>query len=66
MKMSNMRTETLRIMAGIESRLNTLIRLEVTACGHEEEVAKADRQRKRLEQYVERELEQLCQKAGLP
>jgi hypothetical protein len=55
---------TLRIMAGMESRLNTLIRLENRHCGHAEGIAKADKQRDKLEDYIEREIEALARKAG--
>lgn len=50
---------TLRIMAGVEQRLNTLLRLETTACGFDERIRMADRQRTRLEKYIEREVERL-------
>lgn len=57
--------ETLRIMAGVERRLNRLMRLETIACGHEEEVAKAERCRDGLMEYIEREVEALVRKAGV-
>jgi hypothetical protein len=57
--MANKSLETLRIMAGFESRLNTLLRLETTACGHEENITKADKQRAKLESYLESEIEKL-------
>ena len=57
-------TTTLRIMAGVERRLNKLTELEVTACGFEENIAKADKQRDRLMDFIEREVEALARKAG--
>ena len=48
-------------MAGFETRLNTLSKLENTACGFEENLIKADRQRDRLLKYLETEIERLVQ-----
>jgi hypothetical protein len=39
-----MTTETLRIMAGLENRLKTLLKLEAEACGHDAEIRRCDRQ----------------------
>lgn len=61
-----MRTKTLEIMASVERRLNTLIRLENRSCGIDTEIAKADRARDRLEKYLIVEIEGLCEKAGVP
>lgn len=59
-----MRAETLRIMAGLETRLNTLLRLENSACGHDEGVRKANRQWKKLMKWMEEQVEELARKAG--
>ena len=61
----DMKDTTLRIMASVERRLNRLLYLESTACGYEEDVAKANAQRDRLEAFLEREIETLAQKAGV-
>ena len=55
---------TIRIMSGVERRLNTLIGLEVTACGHDANVAKADRAYDRLMKFIVKEIETLVQNGG--
>ena len=62
--MSKLSSETLRIMSSVEVRLNTLLRLEVTACGYEENIIKADKQWTRLMKYLEREIENLVIHGG--
>ena len=57
---------TLNMMCRIENRLNSLLYLEATHCGHEVEVSKANKSYKRLMAFIEKEIEQLVQKAGLP
>ena len=51
-------------MAGVEVRLNRLIDLEVTACGHQVNIDKCDKQRLRLERWLALEVEKLAVKAG--
>ena len=52
---------TLRILASVERRLNTLLRIENQACGFDEEIRRANLQRDRLMEYLEREIEALVQ-----
>lgn len=61
-----LRDETLRIMAGIETRLNSYIDKQVCTCGHQELEDEAFRYRVRLERFIEKNIEALCEKAGLP
>jgi hypothetical protein len=61
--MIGMHTETLRIMASIERRLETVINLHLTACGHEDMVRKANLQEHRMMKWLERELDKLVGKA---
>ena len=62
----DMSKTTLDLMVRIENRLNTLICLESTACGHEVLVLRAEASRMRLLKFIERELENLVKKAGRP
>lgn len=55
---------TLRIMSGLENRLNTLVRLEVQACGHYEGRMKAQRQWDKLMRWLEGEVEKLALNGG--
>lgn len=57
-------TETLRIMAGLERRLNKLSDLEARHCGHGELVNKAERYREKLMDWIESNIEALARKAG--
>ena len=59
-----MKSITLKIMAGIESRLNTLILLENSHCGDDYRLAKAERQREKLEQFILNHIDILAEKAG--
>lgn len=52
------------IMSSVEVRLNTLLRLEITACGCEERIIKACEQRTSLLKYLEREIENLVIHGG--
>jgi len=52
-----MTTTTLKILAGVERRLDTLLQLETTSCGFEENSEKCDRQRERLMRFIETEVE---------
>lgn len=54
---------TLRIMAGLESRLNHLIDMEVSACGFDENLDKCDRYRTKIERWLAKEIEALSEKA---
>lgn len=60
----NMREQTLKIMAGLETRINTLRNLDHMALGQDEGVAAAELQYRRLMKYVERKVEALCEKGG--
>ena len=51
-------------MAGVERRLNTYVGKEVTHCGHDELVKRADHARNRLMLWLEREIEELSRQAG--
>lgn len=60
-----MRTETLRIMAGLERRLNTYEIKVQGHCGHEELMDDAIRYRERMMDWFSDQIEKLCQKAGV-
>lgn len=57
---------TLNIMCSVERRLNKYADLETTHCGHEELAKKASESRKRFLKYIEKQVETLVNKAGLP
>ena len=59
-----MTKNTLRIMAGFETRLNTLIRKEVCACGYEENILEADLYRGLIIKWLEVQIEKLQQSEG--
>jgi hypothetical protein len=59
-----MSKSTLRILAGVERRLNVLLRLETSACGFEENIEACDCQRKKLMRYIRVEVEKLAEGRG--
>lgn len=60
-----MRKTTDRLVDKIEHRMNTLIAMEASACGHELYIEKADHYRTRLLRFMAKEIDKLCEKAGL-
>lgn len=59
-----MTSKALKIMVSIERRIDRLLDLESRACGRDEGLEAALRQRLRLEDYIARELDALCVKGG--
>ena len=51
-------------MAGVEVRLNTLLRLAAGVCGFPGAMRKCELQREKLEDYIEKAVEELARKAG--
>jgi len=61
-----MRNKTLDIMEKLERKLNKLSGLELTACGFPVNTAKAMRYRDRMEMWLAKEIDALCEKANEP
>jgi hypothetical protein len=57
-----MRNKTLDIMEKLERRMNHLARMEAGAFG----LVKAIRYRDRMEKWLAKEIEDLCEKANVP
>lgn len=60
-----MRKATHSLMRKISPRVERLVNLELLHCGRDEDVAKADRYRIRMLQFIASEIDKLAVKAGV-